>query len=261
MPLPRLPWLVSGRSLLAAIGCLAWALPGARALTNSPNDAPLLEIDVRASSEKPFGGFKRKPPVDHGKVYGIFAISEAATALRLVRPVNERAMLVELHKELRRRGYKLMAPDQIPDVALTVMYGRGALRNPYLADATVNEIMSDPPIVTILGAFPTQLIKEREPGYEDKLQKAQGEKLFIRVTAWKIPLQPKEKAKELWKTTIIIDDPDHRDLNEYVQKMLAAGSAYFDKEIDQEQVEVNTSVPDGHVQVGTPTVVKPDANP
>jgi hypothetical protein len=245
---------------LAAAGCvLGGLLPAARAAATDADQAPLMEIDVRSTSDKPFGkiSFKRTPPVVHGKVYAIAEIKEAPGPQNLVRPVNERALLVELHKELLRRGFRAMNQEQKPDIIVTVMYGRGALRNPYLADATVNEIMSDPPMVTILGAFPMQLIKEHEAGFEAKLQKAQFEKLFIRISAWKYPESPREKPKNLWKTTILVDDPDHRDLNLVYKDMLAAGSPYFDHEIDREEVEVTTRVPEGHVELGTPTVVRP----
>lgn len=254
-----LPSLLDSRRRVPAILLVlagAGLSPVANAAVSDP--APLVEIDVRSSVDTPFGGFRKKPPVQHGKVYGIVAVKEAAGPLKLVRPVNEAGMLEQLRHELTARGFKEMKPDQSPEIILTVMYGRGALRNPYLADATVNEIMSDPPMVTILGAWPIQLIKEHSAGFEDRLQKANLEKLFIRVTAWKYPEAPKEKPKELWKTTIIVDDPDHRDLNSVYVEMLAAGSPYFDREIDKEEVEVHTSVPEGHVELGTPTVVKPD---
>ncbi|MBS0663781.1 MAG: hypothetical protein JSR48_11000 [Verrucomicrobia bacterium] len=245
------------RAVLAFLVLGTGAVPVAQSLTNSPGQEPLMEIDVRSSVDKPFGGFKHKPPPEHGKLYALVDIREAESALKLVRPVDERGVVVALHRELLKRGFRMIGPDQKPEIVLTVNYGRGALRNPYLADATVNDIMSDLPIATILGAWPTQLIKEREPGFEDKLQKANFEKLFIRVTAWKYPEKQREKPKELWKTTIIVDDPDNRDLNLVYQQMIEAGAPFFDREIDKEQVEITKKVPEGRVEVGTPKVVEP----
>jgi hypothetical protein len=218
-------------------------------------DIPL-DIGVRSSVDKPFGGFRRKPTPKHGKVYLIAAVAPAPSQMKLVKPVDERGVVKALRQELNSRGYREITPDQTPEIILTVVYGRGWLRNPYLADAMVDE-MTEPPTAIIIGGIPTQLIKEREAGFEDKLQKAQFEKLFIRVTAWKYPSAPKEKPKELWKTTMIIDDPDNRDLNQVYKNMLAAGASYFDQEIKEEEIDILKSVPDGRVKVGVPEVVKP----
>lgn len=59
-------------------------------------------------------------------------------------------------------------------------------------------------------------------------------------------------------TTMNIDDPDHIDLNAVAAKLLAAGAPYFDKPIAREHdVVINTALPEGHVNVGTPEVVIP----
>ena len=239
--------------LLLGAGCLGL---GARAAPG-PEDLPL-DIGVRSSVDKPFGGFRHKPAPKHGKIYLIAVVDRAPSAEKLVRPVDERGMLQALRQELASHGYREITKDQTPEIVLTVVYGRGWLRNPYLADAMVNELAGDPPVATILGGIPTQLIKEREAGFEAKLQKAQFEKLFIRVTAWQYPSAPKEKPKDLWKTTMIVDDPDNRDLNQVYQAMLAAGAPYFDQEIKDEEVEIRKPVPEGKVKVGTPEVVKPE---
>ena len=92
---------------------------------------------------------------------------------------------------------------------------------------------------------------------ELSLQKANFEKLFIRVTAWvyiepgtKTPKGKKPKPRELWKTDMIVDDPAHRDLNLFIQEMFAAGSRYFDQEIEKEEVTVSTDLPEGRVTLG-----------
>jgi hypothetical protein len=60
-------------------------------------------------------------------------------------------------------------------------------------------------------------------------------------------------------TTMHVDDPDHRDLNEIAPKLLASGAPFFDRPIDREQeVVISRPVREGQVKVGTPEVV---ANP
>jgi hypothetical protein len=98
-----------------------------------------------------------------------------------------------------------------------------------------------------------------EPGFEAKATKASYEKLFILVRAWKYPPppDPKQKPEVLWVTTMLVDDPDHRDLNVIAKQMLEAGAPYFDREIKGEEVDVYKPLPEGHVKVGTPEVVEP----
>ena len=59
----------------------------------------------------------------------------------------------------------------------------------------------------------------------------------------------------LWKTIMVVDDPDHRDLNEVAATMLHAGAPMFDKLTKQKEVFVNTTLPEGHIKLGTPEVV------
>ena len=76
------------------------------------------------------------------------------------------------------------------------------------------------------------------------------------MKAWKYSPDPKQKLKLLWMTTMEVDDPDHRDLNEIYQKLLAAGAPHFDHPIDREhEVVIDTAVPEGHVKVGRPEVI------
>jgi hypothetical protein len=37
--------------------------------------------------------------------------------------------------------------------------------------------------------------------------------------------------------------------------MLAAGAPYFDKETKEEEAEISSPLPEGHVNVGTPEVI------
>jgi len=110
---------------------------------------------------------------------------------------------------------------------------------------------------SITGASPMQLFDEKSHGYEAKLQKAGFEKLFIRITAWEYPAGPKIRPKMLWKTIMVVDDPDHRDLNVVAAAMLAAGGPYFDKAHREPEVEVHKPLPDGRVNVGEPEVHEP----
>jgi len=241
------------------------AAPAAKPLPKAPtnkDELPLL-IQVRSEVDRPFEGWRKAKLKEHGKLYAIVAISESPSDVKLVRPVDEDNLLRILRVELTKRGFVEITPKQQPEILLTVTYGRGLLRNPYQDDSMVNET-SDPPVVTITGAFPTQLIRQKEKDFEEKLQNANFEKLFIRVTAWKFPEkasgEPKEKKVkpyQLWKTIIVTDDPTNRDLNQFLEKMLAAGANFFDREIEKEEAEIVDTLPEGTVTVGDITVLKP----
>ncbi len=62
----------------------------------------------------------------------------------------------------------------------------------------------------------------------------------------------------LWKTVIVADDPDHRDLNAIAAEMLKAGAPYFDKDLKKPEIEFWHGMPKGQVNVGTPEVVQSD---
>ncbi len=120
--------------------------------------------------------------------------------------------------------------------------------------------------------------RERFVGVEERRQrlfKRQGpmdtdrpeDKLFIQVRAWQYPppADPKKMTKLLWITTMIVDDPDHRDLNLISEQMLAKGAFYFDRHINRDDdVVINTvsgfrgngPPPEGQVKVGPVEVVK-----
>ncbi|MDB6094526.1 MAG: hypothetical protein JWM32_2088 [Verrucomicrobia bacterium] len=238
----------------AAVGVILFVAVGkSAARADEATQAPLLDIAVRSAVDR-WDGFKKKPVMEHGKKYFLAGAKEIKSEKKLVRPVNEVAMLNELRAALKRRGFIEIEGDQVPDVVLTVKYGRGALTNPYLADASFNA-QSDPPTSTINGAFSIQLVKEHEPQYEAKLQKANFEKLYIYVSAWQYPKPEGKKAKEMWQTTMIVDDPQSRDLNLVYKQMFTAGSAYFDRPLENEEVEIDTQVPEGRVEIGDTTVV------
>jgi len=253
--------LFGSRWLLAA-GCLGCLAGAAGAQYNG------LDISVRSEiADKPFGKSDPKDRPVHGKVYAIFAVNLIQSQDKLVKPVDATRLAGLVVHELDQHGYVRMLKGQQPDVLISVLYGRGWLRNPYLAGSgpeTQGGASSVPgvgsPSVSITG-IPTQLFKEMGTGFEAKLQKAQYEKLCIRITAWQYPTDAKAKPKQLWSTTMIVDDPDHRDLNTIAAAMLAAGSPYFDKEIKEEEVDITSPLPEGRVNVGPVEVVKDPLKP
>jgi hypothetical protein len=157
-------------------------------------------------------------------------------------------------------GYHRVEPNQKPEILLTVIYGRSWLPNPYLTHGTDVDNMGpeDEPISqNILLDNPSVVARLRETGVESQASKASFEKLFIIVRAWKYPSGPKEKPQALWVTTMLVDDPDHRDLNVIYKQLLDAGAPYFDQEIKGEEVDIMKPLPEGHVKVGSPEVVEP----
>ncbi len=218
-----------------------------------------LDIDVRSAIDRPFEGWSKAKVKPNGKVYGIAAVTDASGAVPLIRPVKRNEVLKHLREELGRRGFREINPDEKPEIVLTVHYGRGFLRNPYLNDVIYNE-NTNPPTATIIGGIPTQLMRQKEHGFEERLQKANYEKLFIRVTAWayqepdtKDKKGRKAKPRYLWKTDMIVDDPANRDLNLFIKEMFAAGAPWFDREMEKEEVTVSTDIPEGEVILGPMT--------
>jgi len=247
-----------GRRLFLA-GGLCLGLVAARAQE--------MDIGVRSSiDDKPFGKSGVTPV--HGKIYGMLPPQLVTSDSKLVIPADGNLIAALVARELDNNGFQRVAKGQRPQIIISMHYGRGWLRNPYLAGAgpetpggfsAVGGI--DAPTVSITG-MGEQLFKEMGTGFEQKLQKAQFEKLFIRVTAWEYPTDPKSKPRMLWHTMVLVDDPDHRDLNRVAAEMLANAGHYFDKEIKEEEVDIYKPVPEGRVYVGKPEVVEtPPAPP
>ena len=260
--------------------CLFFITAGAGLLANIAHaQENQLEINVRTSVQDKsamWAHTSRPGTGGHSKIYGILSVQEVKTEQKLVRKVDEDAIMELLSAELNRNGFKLYAPGTKPGIVLTVSYGRGELTNPYIkgvgeqggsSDVNAATAAAGPGQsgandsgatgLTITGAFASQMMDEKSPGFESKLQKAAQEKLYIRVVAWAYPSDPKTKARQLWKTTMVVDDPDHRDLNKIAAKMLEAGAPFFDKEIREREADVYKSLPDGRVNVGAPEVVPP----
>lgn len=239
-------------AVLARLAVLGVAL---LVVANASEETVTIDISVRSAVDRPFQGWSKAPVKEHGKLYALIAMDEAPSQMKIVRPVDQAGLAQTLRDELTKRDFREITPGETPDILLTVIYGRGWLRNPYLDDVFMDE-SGVPPIVTFSG-LPTNLMRQKGHRFETKLQAAQYEKLFIRVTAWQNPsLAPapkpgrKPKPKELWKTTMIVADPDHVDLNGIYKELLAAGAAYFDRQIEEEEVFIPATIPEGSVIMG-----------
>ena len=238
-----------------------------------------LEVNVRTNvvDKAAMWAHKTEPGTGgHSKIYGILSVKEVKGEQKMIKKVDEGALMEMVSAELNRNGFQLYAPGTKPEIVITVSYGRGELANPYIkgvgeqgGNGDVGAFTSGANLggpssndsgatsVTITGAFADQMIDEKSPAFESKLQKAAQEKLYLRVVAWAYPSDPKAKSKMLWKTTMVVDDPDHRDLNKIAAKMLEAGAPYFDKLIREPEATIYKPLPDGRVKVGTPEVVEP----
>ncbi len=229
------------------------SMPGAEA---PPSDAGVpLSIDIRTSVDQRWRGFRKGGAVAHGKRYLLASVKEAAGAVPLVRPVNEGELLRLVRGELGKHGFQEITAAQKPEIVLTVNYGRGFLRNPHLEDAMVDETNSENTTIVTITSL-AQLMRQREANFEEKVQKAQFEKLFITVTAWKYPEARGEKPYFFWRTVMAVDNPDGRDLNLALPAMLAAGAGYFDREIKDPEVTINSTLPTGTVKLGPLDVIE-----
>ena len=218
-----------------------------------------IDINVRAGIDQAEKDKRDHDPAyaqnpNHARVFFLAHIQEEKNGETMVKPVDARALAQELTQQLEAQGFHPALPGQKPDIIITAKYGRGYLSNPYTnTDADKQHTsLSNTDVIT---QWPTH---NHFVGLEEKAQRTAAEQLIIQVRAWEYPPppDPKKKEKLLWVTTIHVDDPDHRDLNEIAAKMLATGAPYFDHHIDREsEVVVNTLLPEGHVNVGTPEVV------
>ena len=241
---------------LVAAGCLALMASAAHAQQE-------LEVGVRAVVlDAP--AKKGDPAPQHGKVYAIIAVDQISSDQKMVRPVSRNEMANLVGQELNSNGYHQVVKGQKPDILITVNYGRAWLVNPYMGSAQNREAGSffgtpSPDGGTMatqtIAGLGEENMKQLGHGVEQKVQKAQYEKLAIKIIAWEYPKDPKAKARQLWYTIMNVDDPDHRDLNAIAAKMLEAGSPYFDKQMKEDEVDVIKPLPEGHVNVGAPEVV------
>ena len=192
-----------------------------------------------------------------GRIYFLARIMEEKGETKLVKPVDAIALAKLLNKQLEAAGFHAALPGQKPEIVITVKYGKGYLNNPY------SNQDGDHQITPLSNSDRVEYFQTHEKfvGYYERLVAGWQEKLVIQVRAWAYPPPPDPKQKEelLWATTMIVDDPDHRDLNLVADQMLAKGAAYFDRHVEKEsEVVIHTAMLDGHVNVGPPEVVPKD---
>lgn len=238
-------------ALASALCCVAAAVPAA--VRPSDEGVPL-DIDVRSSVDQRWQGFRKGGAIAHGKRYLLASVKAAAGAAPLIRPVNEGELLRLLRSELARHDFREITKEQTPEIVLTVNYGRGFLRNPHLEDAMLDDATTGVPTATITS--PKQAMRQRGFNAEARLQKAQFEKLYLAVTAWKYPEARGEKPHFFWRTVMAVGNPDGRDLNLALPAMLAAGAGYFDREIKDPEVTINSTLPTGTVKLGPLDVIE-----
>ena len=199
------------------------------------------------------------PAYDHDphrdRLFHLAHVQEEKSGKKLVKPVDAIALARQVTAQLEAQGFRPVPPGQKPDIIVTVKYGRGYLPNPY-TDSDGDKQRTNLSNTDLLAIWPSH---DHYVGLEQKRQQAAQESLVIQVRAWKYPppKDPRKKEELLWMTTIHVDDPEHRDLNEISEKMLAIGAPYFDHHLPREgEVVVNTALPDGHVNVGPVELVK-----
>ncbi len=243
------------RGFLLLLMLSAWATSA-----RSADADATLSIGVRSFAAFP----PAEPP---GRIYAVLAVQNVQADTPLVKPVDEARLLYRLVAALNANGFKQAQGHQRPDILLTVAYGRGWLRNPYLTDSVspIYDTNSTPVLQALNGSGATasrniagpaiSSVDGQASGYEAELQKASYEKLYIRVTAFEYSSDPKARAHLLWNTTMVMDDPDHRDLNTLAPKMLTAGANYFGRAMTEKEVTFTVAAPTARVRVGTPEVV------
>jgi len=267
-------WRCLPRAIFLPLGLL---LGGAQLAVPARAQEEQLDVGVRSSViDTTYLWSHQKPKMPgeggHGKVYGILSVDEVKSDQRLVKAMNKTRLVSLFMDALEANGFKQFTKGQKPDILLTLSFGRGELANPYIRDqGEVGGLPGLPapgaasfggpqtasaPQQTITGAMPMQLYDEKTPGWEAKLQKASFEKLYLRVTAWAYPTEPNAKPRMLWKSVMVVDDPDHRDLNQVAAKMLEAGAPYFDKQPKDKEVDVYKPLLDTRVNVGNPEVLE-----
>lgn len=216
---------------------------------------PRLRIAVRSDVDQPFEGWGKAPLKEHGRTYTLVYMQERKSALPLLKPVAPESVAKVLVAEMKKQGFEALPMEEKPELLLGATYGRAYVKNPYYKDnIAFGKTLS---LVGVSGLEYFARMKA-ETGFREKVQDADNEKLFIRIIAWENPrarsdYKPGDEGKklhEVWRTTVLINDPDNRDLNEFLEKMLAAAAPLFDHKVKDEEEIVNTSLPEGYVRLG-----------
>lgn len=253
-----------GRAFLTLLVFLGWATNARPADADATLGIGVRSTVTRPPASTPAAQESRERP-GHNRLYTVLTVSEVISESPLVKPVDEVRLIHRLHTELNANGFQPADSQQRPEILLTVVYGRGWLRNPYLTEGVspihdaYNVFRAPNGSVDIaaqsIAGLTTPYIDEMRPGHEAALQKAFYEKLFLRITAFEYNSDPKARAQLLWMTTMVVDDPGHRDLNAIAPQMLAAGAHYFGRAMTEKEVTFTVAAPAARVQVGTPKVV------
>jgi hypothetical protein len=246
-----------------ALGLTCGVVLSSRAVATSDDD---FKVNIRTEVDREWTLFSKKPAVVHSKVYSLAWIRPAKNNLTV--PVDETALLQQLHDILAARGFSEPASGKVPDILLTVLYGRSTLKNPYedpgiqVADAGLGggglqtsgnfgpsanqQSYANGPSGSggeVIGGMDL-FTADKDPASNEKRMRANEEKAFVSVTAWEFPgFMPKSKPKMLWRTTITADDPS-LNLNLVGGKMFALGAPYFDREIKTKEITVTGSLAD-----------------
>lgn len=239
--------------------------------------APSLDLNVRSEVEP-----QASQALGAHPSFIMAPAVEVASGEKLVRPVAE-ATLMDVYRLLQEKlvaqGYVGVQDKTRPKVLVTIQYGRGHLPNPYTKGMTISggDPVDGVPVgvdkgptagagkmtgetgPTVILRGPMDYLRRHETDFQGKMQSAEQEKLFFIITAWDFASMRKgEKRVRYWSTTILTDDPDHRDLNRIYAEMITAGAEYFNRKMNREEVELTATVKEGRVEVGTPRVI-PDA--
>ena len=276
---PRSPARNTGLGICCRVALLAVCCAPRPLVLRGAGSVPA-EIGVRSALADPYAPVPQPAASAEGRkqgpIYYIASIQQISGDELISPPISVKVLLRQARQALESRGFHAIEKGQRPDLVFTVEYGRDWLDNPYL-DGTRDlppmvGVSSVPPAngaglsleqlphQTITGA-PVQLMNQFEAGREAKIQKAESEKLYIRLNAWQYQADAKARPRLLWVTTRVVDDPDHVDLNAVSVSMLAAGAPYFGREIRDGEITIPAPVPDGHVKVGAPQVLDPLASP
>ena len=191
-----------------------------------------LEVNVRSKvAAKPLGAENLQAAPNHGPIYVVLAVQLIPAKQPLIKPVDAAVLKGRVEDALNTQGFSRLVKGQIPEVLFTVQYGRAWLNNAYSG------------------------------GFEDRAQRAAREKLIIKLIAWQYFSDPKARARQLWSTTIVVDNPGYCDLNNVAEEMLAAGAPYFGRELNEEGVSLFQPLPEGRAKAGNLGVVENSPRP
>ena len=244
--------------------------PSTLLAVSSPNEFSIgirsgVDLAVKSRQQRET---EQADPSHKKPVYALVWVREAPDGQKLIKPVNARAIGEKLMQVLDAQGFRRFKPGQKPDIIIGAKYCRAELPNPYSfqighpdkkrggiteqANPVLDNLSDSGHVVARPPFF------EPMTGVVEKSQRGNLEKLIIIVVAWKYPppADPKAEIKPLWRSTMAVDDPDHRDLNAVAAKMLEAGAPFFDRELTEPEITISQPLPEGHVTLGEIKVIE-----